>query len=188
MSTYITGSYGEEHFIVTISPSYGEVKIQVTEQRSKRLLSLLDLKRVEKFEIIADKKDHSSVLLTASYDDSIKQTCRMVEQGNTSLFVELCSKVQRGKTMKNLIFIISSLISWWMFFVWISSNIYFAESMEYGAFLYTSVFAISPFLSALVTYLTYKFCIKLLSRFTLQILTIFYILISIYGVIFILNI
>jgi hypothetical protein len=110
------------------------------------------------------------------------------EQGNTSLFVELFSKVQRGKTMKNLIFIISSLISWWMFFVWISSNIYLTESMEYGAFLNTSVFAFSPFLSALVTYLTYKFCIRLLSNFTLQILTIFYIFISIYGVNFILNI
>lgn len=90
--------------------------------------------------------------------------------------------------MKNLIFIISSLISWWMLFVWISSNIYFAESMEYGVFLYTSVFAFSPFLSALVTYLTYKFWIKLLSKFTLQMLTTFYIFISIYGVNFILNI
>jgi hypothetical protein len=63
-------SNGEEDFIVTLSPSYGEVKIHVTKRASKRLLSLLDLKRVEKFEITADKKDHSSVLLTVVNEDS----------------------------------------------------------------------------------------------------------------------
>ncbi|ETI69378.1 hypothetical protein [Neobacillus vireti] len=60
----------EEDFIVTLSPSYGEVKIQVTQRASKRLLSLLDLKRVDKFEITADKKDHSSVLLTVVNEDT----------------------------------------------------------------------------------------------------------------------
>jgi hypothetical protein len=63
-------SNGEEDFIVTLSPSYGEVKIQVTQRASNRLLSLLDLKRVDKFEITADKKDHSSVLLTVVNEDS----------------------------------------------------------------------------------------------------------------------
>lgn len=61
---------GKEDFIVTLSPSYGEVKIQVTKRTSNRLLSLLDLKRVEKFEITSDKKDHSSVLLTVINEDS----------------------------------------------------------------------------------------------------------------------
>jgi len=61
---------GEEDFIVTLSPSYGEVRIQVTQRVSNRLLSLLDLKRVEKFEITADKKDISSVLLTVLNEDS----------------------------------------------------------------------------------------------------------------------
>ncbi|MEH7302643.1 hypothetical protein [Neobacillus drentensis] len=65
-------SNGEEDFIVTLSPSYGEVKIQVTQRASNRLLSLLDLKRVDKFEITADKKDHSSVLLTVVNEDSQK--------------------------------------------------------------------------------------------------------------------
>ncbi|MBM7692188.1 hypothetical protein JOC77_001615 [Peribacillus deserti] len=65
-------AYGEEHFLVKISPSYREVKVQVIQQPSNRLLSLLDLKRVEKFEIIADKKDHSSVLLTVVNDDSLQ--------------------------------------------------------------------------------------------------------------------
>jgi hypothetical protein len=63
-------SNGEEDFIVTLSPSYGEVKIQVTKSVSNRLLSLLDLKRVDKFEITADKKDHSSVLLTVVNEDT----------------------------------------------------------------------------------------------------------------------
>ena len=57
-------SNGEENFIVTLSPSYKEVKVQVTQTVSNRLLSFLDLKRVNKFEIVADKKDFSSVLLT----------------------------------------------------------------------------------------------------------------------------
>ncbi len=63
-------SNGEEDFSVTISPSYGEVKIQVTQTTSSILLSLLDLKRVVKFEITADKKDTASVLLTIVNEDS----------------------------------------------------------------------------------------------------------------------
>lgn len=54
---------GEEDFVVKICPSYGEVEIQVTKSDSKRLLSLLEFKQVENFKIIADKKDHSNVLL-----------------------------------------------------------------------------------------------------------------------------
>ncbi|MFD4704701.1 hypothetical protein ACFWM3_07515 [Gottfriedia sp. NPDC058432] len=60
----------EENFVVTVSPSYGDVKIQVTQPNSDRLLSLLELKRVEKFEITADKRDFSSVLLTVINEDS----------------------------------------------------------------------------------------------------------------------
>lgn len=83
--------------------------------------------------------------------------------------------------MKYSIFIMSSLVSWWMFFFWISSNmLYFEGYMEYGAFLYTSVFAFSPFLSALVTYITFKFCIR--SKSTVRFLTMIYILTSIYGI------
>ena len=63
-------SNGEEDFIVTLSPSYGEVKVQATQRSSNRLISLLELKRVVKFEITADKKDHSSVLLTVVNEDS----------------------------------------------------------------------------------------------------------------------
>lgn len=67
-------SNGEEDFIVTLSPSYGEVKIQVTQRASNQLISIMDLKRVDKFEITADKKDLSSVLLMLLNDDFITQT------------------------------------------------------------------------------------------------------------------
>ena len=46
------------------------MKIQVNHRDSNRLLSLLDLKRVDKFEIIADKKEHSSVLITVVNEES----------------------------------------------------------------------------------------------------------------------
>ncbi|MEF2098378.1 hypothetical protein V3595_27815 [Bacillus sp. CFBP9009] len=63
-------SNGEEDYIVTLSPSYGEVKIQVTQMNSNKVLSILNLKRVNKFEITADKRELSSVLLTVLHDDS----------------------------------------------------------------------------------------------------------------------
>lgn len=65
-------SNGEEDFTVTLSPSYSEVKIQVIQRTSNKLISLLDLKRVDKFEITTDKKDLSSVLLRNQNDDFIQ--------------------------------------------------------------------------------------------------------------------
>lgn len=65
-------SNGDEDFIVTLSPSYEELKIQVKQTGSNRLLSFLDLKRVNKFEIVADKKDFSSVLVTIENADCIQ--------------------------------------------------------------------------------------------------------------------
>lgn len=62
-------SNGEEDFTVTLSPSYSEVKIQVIQRTSNKLIALLDLKRVDKFEITSDKKDLSSVLLRSQNDD-----------------------------------------------------------------------------------------------------------------------
>ncbi|MGX2962026.1 hypothetical protein JNUCC23_22745 (plasmid) [Peribacillus sp. JNUCC 23] len=63
-------SNGQEDFVIKLCPSYGEVKIQVSMHSSNRLLSLLDLKRVEKLEITADKKERASVLLTIDNEDS----------------------------------------------------------------------------------------------------------------------
>ena len=45
------------------------MKIQVIQRTSNKLISLLDLKRVDKFEITTDKKDLSSVLLRNQNDD-----------------------------------------------------------------------------------------------------------------------
>ncbi|WP_419881360.1 hypothetical protein ACN6MY_17685 [Peribacillus sp. B-H-3] len=63
-------SNGEDDFVVKLSPSYGVVKIQVTRSGTNRLLSILELERVEKFEITADKKDHSSILLTVINEET----------------------------------------------------------------------------------------------------------------------
>lgn len=49
-----------------------EVKIQVTQRNSNTLLSLLDLKSVDKFEITTDKKDQSSIILRMQNDDFIQ--------------------------------------------------------------------------------------------------------------------
>lgn len=60
----------EEEFHVTISPSYGEVQIEVKERTSQDLIALFDLKRVGKFEIIEDKKETSSILLTINNEET----------------------------------------------------------------------------------------------------------------------
>lgn len=59
-------SNGVEDFIVRPSPSCGEVKIQVNKRDSKRLLSILNLRRVAKLEITSDQKD----LITMLNEDS----------------------------------------------------------------------------------------------------------------------
>jgi hypothetical protein len=46
------------------------VKAQETQTNFRRMISLLELKRVEKFEIIANKRDISSVLLKVINEDS----------------------------------------------------------------------------------------------------------------------
>ncbi|RZT21420.1 hypothetical protein [Fictibacillus sp. BK138] len=66
-------SNGEEDFLIVLSPSYGEVKIQVICRKSNRLISLLDLKQVQKLEITADEKERSSMLLTRFHED-LEQT------------------------------------------------------------------------------------------------------------------
>ncbi len=65
-----TDSLMERRTLLLSFPSYGEVKIQVTQRISNRLLSILDLKRVKKFEIPADKKERASILLTVINEDS----------------------------------------------------------------------------------------------------------------------
>ncbi|MFP8782925.1 hypothetical protein [Planococcus plakortidis] len=62
----------EEDFVVAISPALEEVRIQVSKSDSGRMVSLLNLKRISNFKIIADQKDHSSILLiTESVESEI---------------------------------------------------------------------------------------------------------------------
>ncbi|MGM0896986.1 MAG: hypothetical protein ACQEV0_03750 [Bacillota bacterium] len=61
---------GEEDFVVHISPAQDEVRIQVSKSDSGRMLSLLDLKQVSKFEIMADQKDRSSILLITENEET----------------------------------------------------------------------------------------------------------------------
>lgn len=77
-------SNGGEDFIVTIAPSYSEVKIRVTNRSSKNLIAYFDLKRVYHFEITADKKDSSSILMKVE-DDTHTQTIEIDFKPNFKL-------------------------------------------------------------------------------------------------------
>lgn len=61
---------GEEDFVVHISPAQEEVLIQVSKRDSGRMLSLLDLKQVNKFKILADQNDRSSILLITKNEET----------------------------------------------------------------------------------------------------------------------
>ncbi|WP_404466727.1 hypothetical protein [Planococcus rifietoensis] len=81
MSTYYKEAVyrftnGEEDFVVHISPAQGEVRIQVSKTDSGRMISFLELKQISKFEIMADQKDHSSILL-------------ITENGETEISVQM---------------------------------------------------------------------------------------------------
>lgn len=69
-------SNGDDDFIIELSPSSGEVKIQVIKSDLNRLISLVDLKRVQKLEITADTKEHASILLMIINEDS-QQTVKI---------------------------------------------------------------------------------------------------------------
>lgn len=62
---------GEEDFAVHISPAQEEVCIQVSKSDSGRMLSLLDLKQVNKFKILAAQNDHSSILLITENEETV---------------------------------------------------------------------------------------------------------------------
>lgn len=80
-------SNGFEDFIVTLQPSCSEVKIQVTNHNTKKLITYLDLKSVYRFEIINDKKDLSSILMTVE-DDTRLQTFEIDFKPNFKLIIK----------------------------------------------------------------------------------------------------
>ena len=65
-------SNGFEDFIVTLQPACGDVKIQVTNHDTKNLITYLDLKNIARFEVINDKKDVSSIMLTIEDDERLQ--------------------------------------------------------------------------------------------------------------------
>lgn len=62
---------GVEDFVVHISPAQEAVRIQVNKSDSGRMLSLVDLKQVNKFKILADQKDRSSILLITENEETV---------------------------------------------------------------------------------------------------------------------
>jgi hypothetical protein len=62
----------EEDFVIRMSPAYGEMKIHVRDRSSNRLLTKLNLKQMETFEITADDKNASGILLTMENGDCLQ--------------------------------------------------------------------------------------------------------------------
>ncbi|KRE29647.1 hypothetical protein [Paenibacillus sp. Soil522] len=61
-----------EKFVVTISPSTGQVKVKAEDLRSDEVISYFDLQRVDRLEIVADKQDKSSVIITLCQDEILQ--------------------------------------------------------------------------------------------------------------------
>ena len=81
-------SNGFEDFIVTLQPACGDVKIQVTNHDTKNLMTYLELKNIARFEIINDKKDVSSIMLTIE-DDERLQTFEIDFKPNFKLITKI---------------------------------------------------------------------------------------------------
>ncbi|MCC5908937.1 MAG: hypothetical protein JJT76_00640 [Clostridiaceae bacterium] len=56
-----------EKFIVTMVPSYSELKLEVFNSDTNELLGLLDLKNIETIEILADRKEEKRIMITCPY-------------------------------------------------------------------------------------------------------------------------
>ena len=66
-ATYEFTNSAKERFIVIISPSYSDIKIQVLDYDTIETISLLDFKNVDKVEIISDKKEQSKIGIKIEY-------------------------------------------------------------------------------------------------------------------------
>jgi hypothetical protein len=60
-ATYEFNNSANEKFVVSIFPSYSDIKIQVYSADNNELLSLLDFKSVDAFFILSDKKEESKI-------------------------------------------------------------------------------------------------------------------------------
>lgn len=60
---YEFSNYNNERFVVSICPSYSDIKIQVYIVENNELLSTLNFKNVDSIEILADRKDESKIMI-----------------------------------------------------------------------------------------------------------------------------
>lgn len=65
--TYEFCNNASERFVVSICPSYSDIKIQVYSADDDELLSILDFKSVDGIEIISDKKEESKIAIKIKY-------------------------------------------------------------------------------------------------------------------------
>lgn len=56
-------NYSNERFVVSICPSYSDIKIQVYSVDNNELLSALDFKSVNSIEILSDKRNESKIMI-----------------------------------------------------------------------------------------------------------------------------
>lgn len=54
-----------EKFILTMTPSYSELKLEVFKSDTNELLGLLDLKNIEAIEILADRREEKRIVITS---------------------------------------------------------------------------------------------------------------------------
>lgn len=62
-ATYEFCNKASERFVVSICPSYSNIKIQVYSDDNNELLSLLDFNSVDRIEILSDKKEESKIVI-----------------------------------------------------------------------------------------------------------------------------
>ncbi len=60
-ATYEFNNSANERFVVSICPSYSDIKIQVYSTDNNELLSLLNFKDVGHIEILSDKREESKI-------------------------------------------------------------------------------------------------------------------------------
>jgi len=64
-SIYKFSNSNYEEFSVNISPSYGDMKIQVVDKNTSELISYLDLKNIKSIEVLSDRKYESKIMITS---------------------------------------------------------------------------------------------------------------------------
>ena len=62
-ATYEFNNYSNERFVVSICPSYSDIKIQVYSSNNNELLTSLNFKSVYGIEILSEKREDSKIMI-----------------------------------------------------------------------------------------------------------------------------